>query len=83
MRPFSYVRVDSAEAAVKALVKAGPEARVIAGGTTLYDLMKLRATIGVAAFASEKQSDPIDPSLCEWPSEYFEGDICSRPGRRR
>lgn len=41
MKPFAYLRVDSAEAAVKALAKAGPEARVIAGGTTLYDLMKL------------------------------------------
>lgn len=39
---------------------------------SMYDLMLLRASIGPAAFASEKQSDPIDPSLSEWPAEWFE-----------
>jgi predicted phage terminase large subunit-like protein len=39
----------------------------------LYALMRLRATIGTAAFASEKQGDPFDPSKCEWPPEYFSG----------
>lgn len=38
----------------------------------LYTLMKHRASIGEAAFASEKQSDPVDPTLCEWPSSYFD-----------
>lgn len=38
----------------------------------LYALMCLRATIGVAAFASEKQGDPLDPTLCEWPGEWFD-----------
>src|SRR5262249_3153180 len=27
---------------------------------------------GATAFASEKQSDPIDPAACEWPADYFE-----------
>jgi hypothetical protein len=36
---------------------------------SLYDLMCLRATIGSAAFAAEKQGDPVDPSVCEWLSE--------------
>jgi predicted phage terminase large subunit-like protein len=39
---------------------------------SLYDLMCLRATIGSAAFAAEKQGDPVDPSVCEWPSSYFD-----------
>lgn len=39
---------------------------------SLYDLMRLRATIGSAAFNSEKQNDPVDPTLCEWPAEYFD-----------
>jgi predicted phage terminase large subunit-like protein len=39
----------------------------------LYGLMCHRATIGVAAFASEKQGDPFDPAACEWPPEYFAG----------
>jgi predicted phage terminase large subunit-like protein len=42
---------------------------------SLYDLMVLRATIGAPAFESEKQNNPLDPSLCEWPEEYF-----TRPG---
>lgn len=39
MQPFSYQRVDSVDAARAALLEH-PEARVIAGGTTLIDLMK-------------------------------------------
>ena len=35
---------------------------------SLYDLMLLRATIGPAAFESEKQGNPRDPSRCEWPT---------------
>ncbi|MGF1553699.1 MAG: FAD binding domain-containing protein [Paracoccaceae bacterium] len=38
MRPFSYLRAGSADEAVAALRS---DARVMAGGTTLYDLMKL------------------------------------------
>jgi xanthine dehydrogenase YagS FAD-binding subunit len=41
MKPFSYVRPDTPAAAVEAFAAAGAEARYIAGGTTLYDLMKL------------------------------------------
>jgi predicted phage terminase large subunit-like protein len=39
----------------------------------LYGLMCHRATIGHAAFASEKQGDPVNPEACEWPAEYFGG----------
>ena len=38
----------------------------------LYDLMLLRATVGHAAFESEKQNNPVNPEACEWPAEYFE-----------
>jgi len=38
----------------------------------LYKLMCLRATIGSAAFASEKQGDPVNPDLCEWGNDYFD-----------
>lgn len=41
MRPFSYVRPETPEEAVSAFLAAGAGARYIAGGTTLYDLMKL------------------------------------------
>ncbi len=39
---------------------------------SLYDLMLLRASIGHAAFESEKQNNPVNPEACEWPAEYFE-----------
>jgi predicted phage terminase large subunit-like protein len=39
----------------------------------LYGLMCHRATIGHAAFASEKQGDPVNPEACEWPAAYFGG----------
>lgn len=41
MLPFTYVRPQSAAEAVSAFAAAGTGARYIAGGTTLYDLMKL------------------------------------------
>ena len=41
MKPFSYARPASASEAVNAFAAAGAGARYIAGGTTLYDLMKL------------------------------------------
>lgn len=40
MKPFTYERVDSPAAAAKA-VAARPDAKFIAGGTNLLDLMKL------------------------------------------
>lgn len=41
MRAFSYARPTSAPEAVEAFAAAGAGARYIAGGTSLYDLMKL------------------------------------------
>ncbi|MAM58651.1 MAG: FAD-binding molybdopterin dehydrogenase [Salinicola sp.] len=41
MRAFSYSRPRTPEAAVAAFTDAGAGARYIAGGTTLFDLMKL------------------------------------------
>jgi predicted phage terminase large subunit-like protein len=40
----------------------------------LYKLMRIRAEIGHQHFEGEKQSNPINPETCEWPSEYFTGD---------
>ena len=45
---FDYLRVDSADAAISALVEHGDDAKVLAGGHSLVPLMKLRlATPGV------------------------------------
>ncbi|RAH96099.1 FAD-binding molybdopterin dehydrogenase [Acuticoccus sediminis] len=41
MEPFTYTRPTSVPAAIAAFAEAGERARYIAGGTTLYDLMKL------------------------------------------
>jgi xanthine dehydrogenase YagS FAD-binding subunit len=41
MKPFTYARPATVTAAVRALAEARPPARILAGGTTLYDLMKL------------------------------------------
>jgi xanthine dehydrogenase YagS FAD-binding subunit len=41
MRPFEYTKPRTVAAAVRAVADGGPGARFIAGGTTLYDLMKL------------------------------------------
>ena len=41
MRPFAYTRVGTAAEAVRAVATGGPGTRFLAGGTTLYDLMKL------------------------------------------
>jgi xanthine dehydrogenase YagS FAD-binding subunit len=41
MRPFTYERATDARGAIAAVVRAGPGARFISGGTNLLDLMKL------------------------------------------
>jgi xanthine dehydrogenase YagS FAD-binding subunit len=41
MHPFGYVRPATAVEAVHAIATTGPRTRFLAGGTTLYDLMKL------------------------------------------
>lgn len=41
MKAISYFRPETAQTAISAYLSAGPNARYIAGGTTLYDLMKL------------------------------------------
>jgi xanthine dehydrogenase YagS FAD-binding subunit len=68
MQPFSYLRPTSPEEAVRVLASGGAGARFIAGGTTLYDLMKLdierpRQLIDVTAIAGldriETDGDPL------------------------
>jgi xanthine dehydrogenase YagS FAD-binding subunit len=41
MHSFTYTRARTAEEAVRAVAAGGPGTRFLAGGTTLYDLMKL------------------------------------------
>ena len=41
MQPFTYARAENEAAAIRAMAAGGAGTRYIAGGTTLYDLMKL------------------------------------------
>ncbi len=41
----------------------------------LYTLMKMRIEGGKTTFEREKQGQPLNPQMCEWPEEYFDGDL--------
>jgi predicted phage terminase large subunit-like protein len=41
----------------------------------LYTLMCMRVESGRTAFEREKQNQPVNPDLCEFPEEYFDGAI--------
>src|SRR6185503_1130347 len=41
MHPFTYTKANTATEAIEAVAAGGPGTRYLAGGTTLYDLMKL------------------------------------------
>jgi xanthine dehydrogenase YagS FAD-binding subunit len=41
MHPFTYIRAATAAEAVSGVIAGGPRAQFLAGGTTIYDLMKL------------------------------------------
>lgn len=41
-------------------------------GEDYYDLMRQRIDDGPTAFQTEKQNEPLDPSQCEFPEEWFE-----------
>jgi xanthine dehydrogenase YagS FAD-binding subunit len=45
MHPFAYSKPGTAADAVRAVAAGGPGARFLAGGTTLYDLMKLNVEV--------------------------------------
>ncbi|RIK84403.1 MAG: hypothetical protein DCC68_01615 [Planctomycetota bacterium] len=41
----------------------------------LHALRCLEVEVGRTAFAREKQSSPVNPERCEFPEEYFEGEL--------
>jgi xanthine dehydrogenase YagS FAD-binding subunit len=45
MRPFTYTKPATPGEAVGAIAAGGPGARFLAGGTTLFDLMKLNIEV--------------------------------------
>src|SRR3954471_17017423 len=62
MQPFSYTRARTAEDAVQAVAGGGTGTRFLAGGTTLYDLMKLNVETPnrLVDIAGLKELDRID-----------------------
>ncbi|OED00722.1 xanthine dehydrogenase family protein subunit M [Rhizobium sp. YK2] len=64
MRSLSYVRAANVQEAIEAFAAAGEGARYIAGGTTLYDLMKLgvERPAHLIDIASIERADRIDTS---------------------
>lgn len=67
MRPFTYMRVRTAADAVRAVAAGGHATRFLAGGTTLYDLMKLNVETPemVVDITGIKELDDIDTSGAE------------------
>jgi xanthine dehydrogenase YagS FAD-binding subunit len=74
MQPFSYTRASTAEDAVRAIAGGRPGTRFIAGGTTLYDLMKLNVETPnrVVDITGLKDLDRIDTG---GPSELLFGAL--------
>src|SRR5215468_5081905 len=64
MQPFSYTKARSADDAVRAVSDGGPGTRFLAGGTTLYDLMKLNVEMptSIVDITGIKELDGIDTS---------------------
>ncbi len=64
MRSLSYVQAKTVREAIEAYAAAGEGARYIAGGTTLYDLMKLgvERPAHLVDIASLEGADRIDTS---------------------
>lgn len=64
MRSLSYVQAKTVREAIEAYAAAGEDARYIAGGTTLYDLMKLgvERPAHLVDIASLEGADRIDTS---------------------
>src|SRR3954470_22843278 len=67
MQPFTYMRVRTMADAVRAVAAGGHTTRFLAGGTTLYDLMKLNVETPetVIDITGIKELDEIDTSGAE------------------
>jgi xanthine dehydrogenase YagS FAD-binding subunit len=68
MRPFNYIAPRTAAEAISAFAEAGAEAQYIAGGTSLYDMMKLaiakpRHMIDVTAIDGLDRIDTVAAQL--------------------
>jgi xanthine dehydrogenase YagS FAD-binding subunit len=88
MRSFVYTAPASVAGAVAAMAAAGPGARFLAGGTTLYDLMKLgieqpAALVDVSRLAELNMIDTSDPEYLVFGGGARMADVADDPVVRR
>ena len=84
MHPFSYARPDSPAAAVRALAEGRPDTRFIAGGTTLYDLMKLdveapASVVDVSRLHDLARFDTANPRELAFGAAALMSDVAADP----
>ncbi|MEV4173650.1 xanthine dehydrogenase family protein subunit M [Nonomuraea sp. NPDC049709] len=88
MRSFSYAAPATLDEAVRALAEAGPGAKVLAGGTTLYDLMKLDietppAVVDVRALRELAGIDTAGQEELSFGAGALMADVAADPVLRR
>jgi xanthine dehydrogenase YagS FAD-binding subunit len=84
MRPFTYARPDTPAAAVRALAEGGASTRLIAGGTTLYDLMKLdieapASVVDVSRLRDLSSFDTANPRELVFGATALMSDVAADP----
>jgi len=88
MRSFTYAAPSSVAEAVEAIAAAGPDARFLAGGTTMYDLMKLgverpSALVDVSRLAELNVIDTSGPDYLVFGGGARMADVADDPVLRR
>lgn len=84
MRPFTYAKPASTEAAIRAVSAGGAGTRFLAGGTTLYDLMKLdietpAAIVDVSALPALSSFDTAGPRELVFGAMAKMSDVAADP----
>lgn len=88
MRPFAYVKPRSVAEAVRMIADAGPQAKFLAGGTTLYDLMKLdlehpRTVVDITGLRDLQRFDTSGPSQLVFGALAPMSDVAEDPRLRQ
>jgi xanthine dehydrogenase YagS FAD-binding subunit len=84
MRPFAYTRPATVAEAIDALVASGPGTKLLAGGTTLYDLMKLEieappAVVDIHRLAELSTIDTTGPAELVFGAGARMADVAADP----
>ncbi|MEV0999371.1 xanthine dehydrogenase family protein subunit M [Nonomuraea sp. NPDC050202] len=88
MRPFAYAAPATLDEAVHALSESGPGTKLLAGGTTLYDLMKLDvetppAVVDIRALPELAGIDTAGSSELSFGAGALMADVAADPVLRR